>query len=112
MTQMVDHFKEAMRLLIEAPIHLKGSFYARLFANGALVTNEDIKQANCFCAAGALMRAMNIDLSKPGATGIPKEYAEAMGFSDWGFVFIWNDRSDKNEVLTRFAETINKLEKM
>jgi hypothetical protein len=110
MTQMVDHFKEAMRLLIAAPVHLHGVFYAKRFSDGTLVIHENIKRADCFCAAGALYNAMGLDPNK--SEDVPKEYAHALGFKSWGAVYIWNDKSNKDEVLTRFAETINTLEKM
>jgi hypothetical protein len=109
MTQMVDHFKEAMCLLIAAPIHLKGAYHAKHFSNGELVPHENITTANCFCAAGALYRAAGID---PSGNWLPIEYINMLDFNREGDVVIWNDNSDKNEVLTRFAETINKLEKM
>ncbi len=108
MSTMIDHFKEAMRLLIAAPIHLTGSYFAFRYSTGDLIRSENIKTANCFCAMGALYKAGSFPINQP----IPDEYVHALGFKLEGDVINWNDRSDKNEVLTRFAETINKLEKM
>ncbi len=102
MTQMVDHFKEAMRLLIAAPIHLKGSFYGKKFSNGTLVVHENIKTADCFCAAGALYRVLDRDVVNAGSS-LPQEYVEALGFKSEGGIYNWNDKSDKNEVLTRIS---------
>lgn len=107
-TTMVEHFKEAMRLILVAPIHLTGSYYAFRYTTGDMIRSENIKTANCFCIIGTLHRAANISIGEK----IPVEYPNAMGFVSEGAAINWNDQATKDEVLTRFAETINKLEKV